>query len=133
MQGVAAADAGHTDVVGFDVAVSDARAFQQDDRLEQILAEPLEQIEADSTLLTDSLAQCFVASRFEQQGCTIGKRQDAMTANDQRAFELLQHLALAADAVVVVRVDRDLGHEVSSLRTSRAAAVEPVPSLRMTS
>ena len=103
---------GNADVVGLDVAVGDAFAFQEDDGLQQVFAEALEQVEAEPAFFADALAQGLVAGLVQEDGRAIAELKDAVAADDQRAVELLENLAFVADAVVVVGIDGDLGDEL---------------------
>ena len=57
MQFVAAAQHSDRDVVGLDVAVRDALVLQMVHDLEQVLAEPLEQVDVQPAVLSQPLAQ----------------------------------------------------------------------------
>ena len=108
VQRIAAADGRDADVVRFDVAVGDALALQQNHRLQEIVAEPLEQIETEPALFLESRAQRLVPGLVQQQGDSIGKLKNFVAAHDQRTVQFLEHLAFVADTVVVVGIDGDL-------------------------
>ena len=67
VQLVAPADRPDADVVGLDVAVRDALLLQVLDDLQQVLAEPLEQIDVQPALLAQPLAQRLWPGRPQQQ------------------------------------------------------------------
>jgi hypothetical protein len=100
------------DVVGLDVAVGNARPFQEDDGLKEVLSEAMEQIETEPAFLAQTLAHGLVAGLIEENGHAIGELEDTVATGDKGVVELLENLAFVTDAVVVVRIDGDLGHKL---------------------
>lgn len=74
MQLVASPQRPDADVVGLDVAVRDALLLQELDHLQQVLAEPLEEIDVQPPLLPQSLAKRLRAGRSQQQTGLAGQR-----------------------------------------------------------
>ena len=123
VQGIAAADGGDPDVVGLDVAVSDAFAFEDDYGFQEILAEAFKQIKAEPTFLSQSLGerrglplltgvQFNFARRIKNERGPVREVDYAVATDDQWAIELLEDLSLVANAIIVVGVNRDLGDEL---------------------
>ena len=65
---------GHADVVRLDVAVGDAGALQLVDGLEQVLAEPLEQLQPQAPLLAEPLGERLLAGVGEQEPEAVSRR-----------------------------------------------------------
>ena len=100
------------DVVGLDVAVGDAVPLQRGDRLEQVVAEPLEQLQPEPGLLAEPLGQRLVARLVEHQDGPALDLADVVQADDELAADPLQGLGLVAEPAVDLRVAGDLQHEL---------------------
>ena len=99
-------------VVGLDVAVGDPFPFQRGDGLEQVLAEPQEQLQAQPTLLAEPLGQGLLARIVEHQDRPAPDLADVVQADDELAPQVPDRLGLVAEPGVVLGLSGDLEHEL---------------------
>src|SRR5438309_1641317 len=97
MQLIPAADGPDADVVGLEVAVGDTLLLQILDDLQQVLAEPLEQIDVQPALLPQPLAERLRPGRPQEQAWLTADRERLDVLDDVLMPQLGQHFALLAN------------------------------------
>ena len=100
MQLAAGAGLRHADVVGLNVAVGDALLIEVVDRLDQFLAEALQEVERQAGFFADTVGQrLFAGLAHQQRGATID-RERALPLDDVRVPEFRERFALGGNAVI---------------------------------
>ena len=111
VQLVAAPDLPDRDVVGLDVAVADALLFEVVDHTEEVLAEPLEQVDVEPALLAAPMAEGFDAFFLgadedgpHEEGRSIADFDGLGQFDDVLVAEFLQHFGFIGEPFVVLRL-----------------------------
>ena len=116
MQGSVAAPWAHAEVVGLQVAVRDALAFQHADDLEQVIAEAVEKVEAQSAMCRQAIGQCEPIAIVGIAGGGESKRRAAADAFDAEELaaaavaQVCQGTGFVAQTLGVLLVLGDLEH-----------------------
>ena len=99
------------EVGGLDVPVVDTRPVQRDQRLQQVGAPALQQVQGQPLAAAQHLGQRLLAGALQHQGLPAADVQRALDQPDQpRVGQPGQHLGLAGDPGRRRVVHRDLQH-----------------------
>ena len=111
MLGPVAAALPDAEVGGLDVPVVDTRPVQRDQRLEQVGAPPLQQVQGQPLAAAQHLAQRLLAGALQHQGLPAAHVQRALDQpHEPRVVQPGQHPGLAGDPARRRVVHRDLEH-----------------------
>ena len=109
------ADLRRAQVFRLDVAMRNALLLEPVDRREEVLTEPLEQLQMEAALLAQAVGERGVARPGHEQTHTVVaravlERQDLMELHDVLMAQGAEHVRLRAEAIVVLRRQRHLEH-----------------------